>query len=632
MKKILCLLAALLPLAFCAGANVLPAEQLLPEDTLVLLSVPDFTKLSGIYSSIPQVRLWADPAMKPFRDKFTAKFKTEIVSPMEHDLGIHLDDYTSLPQGQLTIALVQNGWQGKDDDTKTPGFLFLLDAKDKSSQLKTNLADLKKKWVDAGKTVHPEKIRDIEFSAITLSTNDLPEALKKAVANQADSSGSADKPADAAKPPTTTLYIGQAESLLIVGNSTKTIEKVLAAMSGGDVRTLSQVPAFSANYDAMFRNSPMFAWVNVRAFLDVAKQAGDSAGSSEFSPSKIFSAVGLDGLKTIAVSYKFSSDGVLGNVFIGVPEGDRSGLFKLLAGEAKDCSPPPFVPADAVKFQRWRIDGQKFWDGLRKIVNDISPQSLGAVDFMLSSAESQAKQKDPDFDLKKNLFGNLGDDVITYQKSPKGSSLTTMSQPSIFLLGSPHPDQLAGALNALMVLVAQDSAPTSRDFLGRKIYSLPVPSPGMPSSGTNSSAPTLSYASSGGYLAITTDTPMLEEYLRSADSQGKSLRDAPGLATATEKVVGSGTSLFGYSNERETMRMVVNMLKQDSSGGLGNLAPLLSTVGMDDSGLKDWIDTSLLPDFDQISKYFSFSVYSGSATPDGLSFKVYEPAAQQLSQ
>ncbi len=37
----------------------------------------------------------------------------------------------------------------------------------KASQLKTNLADLKKKWIDAGKNVKTEKIRDIEFSVIT---------------------------------------------------------------------------------------------------------------------------------------------------------------------------------------------------------------------------------------------------------------------------------------------------------------------------------------------------------------------------------------------------------------------------------------------------------------------------------
>jgi hypothetical protein len=630
MKKILFFTVPLLMLVFGAAANVLPPDQLLPDDTLVLLTVPDFAKLQGIYSNSPQLQLWSDPAMKPFRDKFTDKLKSQFITPLEHDLGIHLGDYTTLPQGQITFALVQDGWQGESDDSKTPALLFLIDTKGKNAQLKTNLAALKAKWVDSGRSVKTERIRSVDFSAITLSSNDVPETIKKAAGAGGGSPDSADKPADSSKTPKAKVYIGQAESLLIVGNSTKVIEKVLAAMSGSDVRTLGQVSAYAANSDAMFREAPVFGWVNAHALVEIGKHAAGNSSQSENSPVKIFAALGLDGLKTLAFNYVFTSEGAQGNFLIGVPEDARAGLFKLLAGEPKDCRPPAFVPADAVKFQRWRLDGQKVWDGLRKIVGDISPQGLGGLDFALGSAEAKAKEKDPDFDLKKNLFGNLGDDFIYYQKPAKGDTLAQLaSLPTIYLFGSPHPEQLAGALNALLVLVGQETAPTSRDFLGRKIYSMPIPSPGMPTSSTNQ----LSYVSSGGYLAITTDTSMIEEYVRSGDSQAKSLRETPGLDAATEKVSGPGTSLFGYSNDSETVRLLLSVLKKDSSnGGLGTLAPLAVAMGLNSSNLKDWVDTSLLPDFNQISKYFSFSVYSGSATADGLSFKAFAPIPPQMKQ
>jgi hypothetical protein len=628
MKKILLSAASLLLLAFAAAASVLPPDQLLPDDTLVLFTVPDYANLLATYNSSPQLQLWSDPAMKPFRDKFTDKLKSQFLIPVQHDLGLQLDDYLSLPQGQITFALVQDGWQGETDDSKDPALLFLVDTKAKNSQLKTNLAALEAKWVDSGRTIKTERIRNIDFSVITLSSNEVPQSLKKAAGDSGDSSDPADKPADSAKSSKATFYIGQAESLLIVGTSTKVIEKVLAAMSGGDVRTLSQVPAYAANRDAMFRDAPIFGWVNAHALVEIGKQAAGNSSQSENSPVKIFAALGLDGLKTLAFSYQFSSDGAQGSFLIGVPEDSRTGIFKLLAGEPKDCLPPAFVPADAVKFQRWRIDGQKFWDGLRKIVGDISPQGIGGLDFMLGSAEAKAKEKDPDFDLKKNLFGNLGDDFIYYQKPAKGDTLAQLgSPPTIYLFGSPHPEQLAGALNALLVLVGQESAPTSRDFLGRKIYSMPIPSPGMSVASTNQ----LNYVSSGGYLAITTDTSMIEEFVRSGDSQAKSLRETPGLDAAAEKVSGPGTSLFGYSNDSETMRLVLNVLKKDSAnGGMGSLAPIAMAMGMNSASIKDWVDTSLLPDFDQISKYFSFSVYSGSATPDGLFFKAFAPMPPQF--
>ncbi len=176
MKRILPLLAAFAGLVCGARAVVPPPDKLLPDDTLAMFSVPDFAKARDVYGHSPQFQLWQDPALKPFRDKFTAKFKDRFLAPLEHDLGIHFDDYTNLPQGQLTLAVTQNGWSG-ETSSQTPALLFLLDTRDKSSQLKTNLADLRKKWVDAGKTLRTEKIRDIDFSVITISTNDLPKSL-----------------------------------------------------------------------------------------------------------------------------------------------------------------------------------------------------------------------------------------------------------------------------------------------------------------------------------------------------------------------------------------------------------------------------------------------------------------------
>jgi hypothetical protein len=634
MKKILLPALAFLALAFAATAAVLPPEQLLPDDTLFAIAIPDFTKVQSIYKSYPQLQLWADPAMKPFRDKFTGKLQSEFIAPLERELNIHFADYTTLPQGQMTLAVVQDGWQGDSGD---PALLFLLDARDKSSQLKTNLADLKKKWVASGRTAKTETIRNVDFSVITLSSNDIPHTLKKAAGGHGDSGGDSDSGAKSADStakvaPGAVIYIGQSDSLLIMGTSPKVIEKVLAAMAGADVRTLSQLPAFSANYDALFRDAPMYGWINAHALVEVGRHAAmnaaaNSQSDSSPSPTKIFTALGLDGLKTIAFSYHFAPEGAQASFLVGVPEDNRTGLFKMFAGEPKDFRPPAFVPADTVIFRRWRIDGKKLWDDLRQIVSDISPQALGGVDFMLNSAEAKAKEKDPDFDIQKNLFGNLGDDFIAYQKAARGDSMTALaSPPTLYLLGSPHPEQLANALNSLLVLLGQQSTPTSRDFLGRKIYSLPLPSPGMAAQ-TNS----LNYVSSGGYLAMTTDTAMLEEYLRSGDSPAKPLRETPGLDAAIEKVSGPGISLFGYSNDSETVRQLLNALKNDSSNnGMGTLAPLAMMMGMGNANFKDWVDFSLLPDFSQVSKYFSFSVYAGAATPDGLILKAFTPTPAQF--
>ncbi len=628
MKKLLPILAALFCQVFHSAAAVLPAEKLLPDDTLVMFTIPDFAKARDIYKTSPQGQFWSDPSMQAFKDKFINKLKSEYISPLEHDLGVRFGDYTSLPQGQFTMAMIQDGWQGKGD--RLPGLLLLLDTKDKSAQLKTNLADLKKRWVDAGKTVKTEKIRGVEFSVVVLSSSDIPKSLKKVSGSSPDAADAVDAKSDVKKQ----VYIGQAESLLIMSSSSKVVENVLARMAGASAKSLSELASYDSCHVAMFHDASSFGWVNAKALVDILVHLGDGAADTDSSPmpkpGKIVAALGLNGLKTIAFNYLYSNEGAQFNVSLGVPEASRAGIFKILAGEPKEFNPPPFVPADSVKFQRARIDGQKTWATLRQMVADVYPPGVGTVDYMLGLAEAAAKEKDPSFDIKKNLFGNLGDDMITYQKSSKGTSLAELgSAPSIFLLSSPNPEQLASALKSILVLTGQQATPTDREFLGHKIYSIALPA--MPGKAGKPESRSLNYAFGGGYLAITADTSMLEEYLRSSQNQGKSLRETPGLSDATQKVSGSGTYLFGYSNDSETMHVLFDVLTKDPNFGdnPASLGPLGAALGSDFK-LKDWVDVSLLPTFDKVSKYFYFTVYGGSATPDGLNFKVFAPAPPQL--
>jgi hypothetical protein len=193
---------------------------------------------------------------------------------------------------------------------------------------------------------------------------------------------------------------------------------------------------------------------------------------------------------------------------------------------------------------------------------------------------------------------------------------------------------VAALKNLASLLGGGASSPKEREFLGRKVYSFPLPA--MPNPDGSASAPrNLSYAASAGYLAMSTDDAMLENFLRSSESTGKSLRETAGLADAAQKIGGMSTGLFGYENAAETMRVTIETLKNDSN----TLEKMLEMMqlgpkfgGKDGKGLKEWLDFSLLPPFDQIAKYFYFTVYSGSANADGLSYKIFSPTPPQLKK
>ena len=107
------------------------------------------------------------------------------------------------------------------------------------------------------------------------------------------------------------------------------------------------------------------------------------------------------------------------------------------------------------------------------------------------------------------------------------------------------------------------------------------------------------------------------------------------MFVAAQKIGGMSTGLFGYQNTSETARTTLESLKNDSGtvGKVLAMTPFAAKFnGKDGKGLKDWVDFSLLPPFDQIAKYFYFAVYSGSVDAEGLSYKMFVPTPPQLKK
>ena len=353
------------------------------------------------------------------------------------------------------------------------------------------------------------------------------------------------------------------------------------------------------------------------------------------SVSKLVAASGLSGVKTAAFGFRDTGEGRLFELFLAVPEASRAGITRLLTLVPKDSSAPAFVPADVVKFQRSRIDGPKAIAAIEKMLSDVSVEALNTWNFLLSNGNEAVRVNDPGYDIRKNLFGNLGDDFIVYEKLARGDSAPEKaSPPALVLIGSPSPDQLAAGLRGLLVILTPDGGnPQSREFLGKKIFSVKLPA--LPGSGTRSAGRSLNYAASGGYVAFSTDAGILEEFLRSSAGQGKPLRDLPGLADAIVRIGGQSTGWFTYENESETMRLTFDMLRQSAgetnSAGpsvLGSALPFASP----EKKFRDWFDYSLLPDYDKVSQYFGFGVQAGSANVEGLTFRMYSPTPLQLKK
>ena len=632
MKKSLPILLSL-ALTLSARAAIPPADGLLPSDTLFVLAIPDCAGLRAAAHQLPTWLFWTDPAMDSFRKKFEAKFKESFLAPLEENLGMTLADFADLPQGQFTFAVTQNGWTG-GDDTRQPGVLLLLDAGNKSEVLKTNLAALLKKWTEGGKPIHTEDVRGISFSVLPLPGYNLPAALSGLVPGlqAAQNLGGGPKPEKPGE-----LVVGQFGSLLIAGNSVEAVEPVIAHLTGGGMPALGDNAQFAADKLAQFRNAPLcYAWLNAKTFFGSLAQTPSPApdtpslrGLVATPLGKIIAAAGLTGVKSACFAWRETPDGSEANFYIAAPQPDRKGLTKIFAPARKGASPPLFVPAGAVNFWRWRLDGQDGWDALNNMLAEISPLLQSALNATIDMANANAQKTSPGLDIRNNLIGNLGDDFISYQKPPEGKTLTDLNNPpSLFLIGMNRDDPAALAIYDVLELAykTRQKAVEPRNFEGHKIYTVPLPGQqAVP--GTAPATRSLYLAGGGGYVALTTDVSMLEQYLRSAGTPPKPLSRTPGLIDAAQHVGGAGGGLFDYSNQRDTMRNFFAAMKKTN---YGDSPASSSTIVMLPKEVRDWLDFSLLPDFDRVSKYFYFSVYGGSTTTDGLTFQAFAPRPPEL--
>jgi len=590
--------------------------------------VPDLDKARTDIKTNPASQLYSDPAMQPFIKKLLAKWNADIVAPMEREMGIKFADYLALAKGQFTLAVVRDGWEGEND--KEPAVLLLIDSKDKSSDLESKLAELRKRWTETGKQVKTEKIRDVDFYTIVVPPGDMDKIFSNAFPSNKEKDADAEAERKKSEKPTE-ITIGRSGSLFLMGNSKRVFEKVLIKQSGGSLPSLDEVPNYQGAHNTMFRDSMFHVWANVQSFYDILikSMAADQKGPAADdpmpmpSPEKIMEALGLRGLKTFALSGQLTGEGSTMQFHLGVPQDQRKGIFQILTPEAKDSAPPAFVSAEVTKFMRWRLSGQKLWATIESTLTSISPQMGGLLQMTLGAA---GKDKDPNFDLKKQLIGNLGDDVISYEKAPTGTSIEQLaSPPSIVLVGSPNAEQLAAAIRtgSGFLVPATGDKPMEREFLGKKIFMLPMP-PTMSADGKRPVERSLHYVASGGYVAFSTEPAMVEEFIRSAQGGVRPLSETAGLAEAAQKVGGMSSGLLIYENQAATAKVVITAMRKNPE-----MFDMLFSGGMvNEEGKKrraEWFDFTLLPEFSAIEKYFYFSVAGFVANEQGLNYKFYGP-------
>lgn len=596
MKKIIvhALISFTLILSAEAAEDTKSLEALLPAETVLVMAAPNYASAKKHFKGGAAARFWDSAEFKPFRKKLVNGFEENVLVTIEEELAFDFEAFEEMASGPVALAVVPGLAAGEE-----PALLLLLDAGRKSFALRRTLSRMERDWKKADRKVSETEIGGVDFT--TLSE---PEGNRQ-------------------------MHVGRVGAQLIIGTKPAQIEGVLARLNGKGDGTLADNAAFAASHSALLKEADFYVWANPSAVLPQLLDNLPDGAELGIDFGEVVSALGIKGLGTFAMAYSERPSGAHYELFIGLPKAKRKGLFGLLETKRADASPPPFVPANVGGFLRWRLDMDAAWKNLDKLLLELSPDVANMVEFTVGLL---GKDKDANFDFRKSFLNNFGDDLILYQMPPKGTALNGIGAgPIVVLVKSPNPDELIkgiGAVPGILPPPLNETAMLPRRLGDHTVYSFELAEFPDPSTGELGKMELL-LAARDGYMAVATDTDLLQVFLDGKTSSSLAKRD--GLATAAASVGGMDSGIFGYQNDRNMVLNTMDTLRNNADQ-FDMILSMIPTDGFGEVSLSEWLDFSLLPTGSKIAKYFDFTVYGAETNDRGISLKMFSPRPATLKR
>jgi len=607
----------------------LPPEKILPENCVVALTAPDFARFQESMRATPWWQAWNDPAAAPMRTNFWNEARAAGGEALERHLPGPWSRLVELPTGQVTLALVHNGWL--TNSALPPGFLIICDVGARSNLLSSYLQSLRQPRNESVTPLPVQKIGGLDFTEIKVPLERFPRSVARFLTGglepQPIDNGTNAPPAP--EPARMKWLVGQYDSYFLGGTDVASLERVLDRLTNGPSSSLADNPLFQAAQASGLKKASGYAWVHLQPLLGLllnpavaAPAAVDlSAGNALSSARGVLRAAGVGSVQQVVWTLEGQTNGMRLQTWLGTPETSRQGLIRMLPGEGRELPPPPYVPTGVESFRRWRLDGAKTWLSLEGWLAEVSPQMKNIINFLLDSVNTAERETTPDFDVRRQLMGNLGDDWVTYAKNAPGT--TNDIPPTILVVGATNSDQVARAIKPIfLVLSPHGGAAETREYLGRVVYTVPFPSIPVPGIENAPLGSKLHYTAVTGYVAFCEDAPLLEEFVRDFAGTTNRLSADASFSAAKDNFLGPGNTFLAWTNDREAVRTGYNAWKTGAAllpveGLLGTILGLIGHL-LPETSAKRLLDPELAPPFDSVQQHFYFSIGAAGGDSNGF--------------
>ena len=342
-------ISAVCSLAFFLGTGEARAErpsgpQLLPENTLALLRVPDSREFVAKFREGSMGRMLEDEQVKPLATQLYGTVANAF-GQVQDQVGLSLDKILAIPQGELCIAVVA-------PPAGVPAIVVLLEAGDQIASVQ--------QLVDRG-------AQEMERLGSTKTT----EAQGDALLNIWSPVGNQPGVAYAFK-----------DGVLLFASNTDVARNALAVWNGkppADWTSLADNRKFTA---IMSRCSgarderPQFAWYVDPIELARVAARGNFAAQTGLA---ILPAIGLDGLQGIGGSLIFGAGefDMIQHIHV-LLDNPRGGVLKALTLSGGDSTPEPWVPNDVASYMTLHWDFETSYREVKQLVDSFRTEGTTA--------------------------------------------------------------------------------------------------------------------------------------------------------------------------------------------------------------------------------------------------------------
>ncbi len=548
------------------------APELLPENTVMVLSVVDASDLSKRFMKTALGRMSQDPQLKPLVGHLYGSL-SDAVNEAQEQVGLSLPELLAIPQGELTIALIAPK-EGR------PAVVALLDA---GNQLSNARKLIKRATDELDKSDAKKSKETVAGTKFTIYDGVGPQNRK--------------------------LAIFEKDSTICAGSDPEVLKQIVAAWDGKEKSArLVDNDAF-ATIMARCRSSkderPQFIWfVNP---IEIMRSIGRQDSGARVAIA-VLPALGLDGLEgiggTVALDAGPFESVAHTHVLLDSP---RAGVLKMIALKSGDTKPEPWVPADAASYTTFHWDIQKSFEELSTIYDSF--QGDGALAAVLKRRILGPTGINLEEELLPALDGRVT--YVTWIERP----ITIASNTSLLALKLKETKPVEKALDK--AVGKNDAFLIKETHAGKTFYKVKMPQPAEEGAENTEgerrrrrrgppAQPEPCFGVLGGYLIACNRPSLYQQAIVTLADGSKSLANELDYKLVASKIKrqsgGEKPAMISFNRPEEGMRMIYELATSEE-------AQEQLRAGAENNPFLKSLDTALkknpLPPFAVIRRYLA---------------------------